>query len=516
MGRQRGWAAFNLEMPPEIPHTQYSMHAPWLEHLRRKHGKPNAGFEELLDFDFIWNVDLPATPRPGRCTDMGHAVFAADGSDYRLPAKSPFDDDLEAIYTLDPFQEYGRLDEGDVELPADGLRRAAGPERQEFANQAMALLAMEMQRGIDGMPWAQLQGLYDAFVAVLDRFRATWPVAEPPIDQSAAMNLLANAALIGGDVAKARELHQQALDLHPSAQAYLEFGQMEARAGDPARARELLQAGLAVGTGDLTDRTLAQASIHEELGLLEAAQGNRDVADESFDEAIDAWKQLGRAGALPEAQVDAKIGVLQVRSGQRQQGLQRIALAVREAGEDEFGPDEDSVVYNDALSFLHMQGERELLTELFPQAATRQDLNVEWRVYYALWTLGASRRDRLPDDPETLAYLMAIRATDWSGVLARFYRGDLTFDAALASARTLGQQTELRYYEALNRIDAGDREGARTLLQQVIDTHIFNYFEWEMARHTLAGLDAAPPAAAADAQPGAAVSQPDAAASVSR
>jgi tetratricopeptide (TPR) repeat protein len=366
----------------------------------------------------------------------------------------------------------------------------------------MALLGAEIQQGIDGMPWAQLQGLYDAFVAVLDRFHATWPVAEPPLEQSDVLNLLANAALIGGDVAKARQLHQQALDLQPSAQAYLEFGQMEARAGDPTRARELLQAGLAVGTGNLADRTLAQANIHEELGLLEAAQGNQQVANEAFDEAIDDWKQLGRAGALPEAQVDAKIGVLQVRGGQREQGLQRIALAVREAGEDEFGPDEDSVVYNDTLSFLHMQGERELLTELFAQAATRQDLQVEWRVYYALWTLGASRRDGLPDDPETLAFLDAIRATDWSGVLARFYRGELTFDAALASADTLGQQTELRYYEALNRIDAGDREGARALLQQVIDTHIFNYFEWEMARHTMAGLDAASPAASTDAQPG--------------
>jgi uroporphyrinogen-III decarboxylase len=40
---------------------------------------------------------------------MGHAVWQADGSDYRLPKPSPFTD-LEAIYNLDPFEEYGRLD----------------------------------------------------------------------------------------------------------------------------------------------------------------------------------------------------------------------------------------------------------------------------------------------------------------------------------------------------------------------------------------------------------------------
>ena len=46
MSYDRGWAAFNLDMPAEIPHTQYTMHSPWLEHLRGKHGKPKAGFEE--------------------------------------------------------------------------------------------------------------------------------------------------------------------------------------------------------------------------------------------------------------------------------------------------------------------------------------------------------------------------------------------------------------------------------------------------------------------------------------
>jgi hypothetical protein len=114
MSFRRGWAAFNLQMPSEIPHTQYTMHAPWLEHLRRKHGKPGAGFEELLDFDFAWHVDGPAVPKPGRWTDMGHAVFAADGSDYRLPKASPFAD-LEEIFNLDPFEEYGR---GDVKSKA--------------------------------------------------------------------------------------------------------------------------------------------------------------------------------------------------------------------------------------------------------------------------------------------------------------------------------------------------------------------------------------------------------------
>ena len=108
MSTERGLAAMRLQMPDEIPHTQYVTHPEWLEHLRRKAGRPKAGLEELLDFDFRWSTDSPGIPR-GRWTDMGHAFWQPDGSDYRLPKPSPFTD-VEAIYALDPREEYGPVD----------------------------------------------------------------------------------------------------------------------------------------------------------------------------------------------------------------------------------------------------------------------------------------------------------------------------------------------------------------------------------------------------------------------
>jgi len=104
---ERGMAAIRLQMPKEIPHTQYITHPAWLEHLRKKAGKPEAGFEELLDFDFVWSTAAP-TINQGRWTDMGHAVFQADGSDFRQAKPSPFKT-TEEIYRLDPFEEYGRV-----------------------------------------------------------------------------------------------------------------------------------------------------------------------------------------------------------------------------------------------------------------------------------------------------------------------------------------------------------------------------------------------------------------------
>ena len=108
MSYERGLAAFNLQMPDEIPHTQYIEHPAWEQQLRDEMRRPAAGIAELLDFDFCWHTDMPDISR-GRWTDMGHAAYMPEGSDYRLPTASPFNDP-EEIYALDPFDEYGRLD----------------------------------------------------------------------------------------------------------------------------------------------------------------------------------------------------------------------------------------------------------------------------------------------------------------------------------------------------------------------------------------------------------------------
>jgi tetratricopeptide (TPR) repeat protein len=364
------------------------------------------------------------------------------------------------------------------------------PDERGFADTALQLLAGEIQAGTDQASWEALQGLHAAFQQALARYRAAWPQADPPVEETLELRLMANAALVEGDVDAAREFHRTALARHPSAGGYFEFGQMEARAGNPARAMELFEAGLAVGTGDLAERLLAQADIHEEIGLLRAAQGDTEGAKAAFEDAVDAWRELARAGAVTEARADVQVGTLLHRMGRRDEGLRRIALGLREASEDDYGPGEDAVAFNAGLSFLHLEGERDLLVELYPLVATREDLDVAWRVYYALWTLGAGRRAGRPDDPEVLVYLRAVRAGGWTGTLARFYGGELDFAGALAQARSIGQETEARYYEALNRLAAGDRESALALLRQVVDTRIYNYFEWEMARRVLADLEA--------------------------
>jgi len=107
MSYQRGIAAIRLERPDEIPHTQYiSLRSlgTALTGLPRHHPRFEEEYARKLDLDFVWYTDLPHLE--GRFTDMGHAVWMEDLSDYRPTTYYPFKTP-EEIYAFDPIEEYG-------------------------------------------------------------------------------------------------------------------------------------------------------------------------------------------------------------------------------------------------------------------------------------------------------------------------------------------------------------------------------------------------------------------------
>jgi hypothetical protein len=65
-----------------------------------------------------WNYDIHFACLVGRevvdskSTRMGHAVFAADGSDFDAEISSPFHE-VEEVYSFDPWREYGEIDKRD-------------------------------------------------------------------------------------------------------------------------------------------------------------------------------------------------------------------------------------------------------------------------------------------------------------------------------------------------------------------------------------------------------------------
>jgi hypothetical protein len=65
-------------------------------------------FYDAWDYDFLWGTHdgFVDWAKAGRCTDMGHAIYAGDGSDQHAPNVSPFQEP-EEVWAFDPVKEYG-------------------------------------------------------------------------------------------------------------------------------------------------------------------------------------------------------------------------------------------------------------------------------------------------------------------------------------------------------------------------------------------------------------------------
>lgn len=106
MSRKLGFDTICLRPTERLAHTEYSME--YHTTLLPKLGKP---LHEAWDFDLLFCTnDGPLDwGKAGRITNMGHAVYAADGSDQRQDVQSPFTDARE-VWEFDPCREYGLPD----------------------------------------------------------------------------------------------------------------------------------------------------------------------------------------------------------------------------------------------------------------------------------------------------------------------------------------------------------------------------------------------------------------------
>ena len=125
MSYQSGMAALNLELTDRVPRVEYSADTHWalvkevtgidtevLSNRRRARRE----FIRLWDYAFLWATDIGNRffeERGGRATRMGHSVYAEleDGtSDYERRISKGFEN-LDEIYDLDFYREYGELDQ---------------------------------------------------------------------------------------------------------------------------------------------------------------------------------------------------------------------------------------------------------------------------------------------------------------------------------------------------------------------------------------------------------------------
>jgi hypothetical protein len=120
-----GWAAVNLEMPARVPRVEFDAESHWAL-VKRVTGidvgvdsAPEVQNRARLAFMRAWDYDIRLDNLIGhgeldaKRTSMGHAVYAAGGIDFDANIYSGFQD-LEEVFTFDPWETYGQKDHGEL------------------------------------------------------------------------------------------------------------------------------------------------------------------------------------------------------------------------------------------------------------------------------------------------------------------------------------------------------------------------------------------------------------------
>ncbi len=138
MSRQTALDNIRLCASDRWAHTEYSMgyHQTYMERVAGvpvDHPEHHVRAHDALQFDFHWNTDdgLIDWSHAGRVTDMGHAVYAADGSDQRALKPSPFVKP-EDVWAFDAVAEYGLPD---FEEQMQAYQKAVDHHRRRSPNQ---------------------------------------------------------------------------------------------------------------------------------------------------------------------------------------------------------------------------------------------------------------------------------------------------------------------------------------------------------------------------------------------
>jgi hypothetical protein len=115
MSYEIGRAALNLQMTERVARTEYNDNWEIVRHVTgrdpREDWTANRAFNDAIHLDYLWTINDGPVPwaQRGRTTNMGHAVYMEDGSDFRDLAPSPFTS-ADEVLNFNAVREYGLPD----------------------------------------------------------------------------------------------------------------------------------------------------------------------------------------------------------------------------------------------------------------------------------------------------------------------------------------------------------------------------------------------------------------------
>ncbi|HEY8431072.1 MAG TPA: tetratricopeptide repeat protein, partial [Sandaracinaceae bacterium] len=361
---------------------------------------------------------------------------------------------------------------------AEAVRLAPG--EREVYDEALERLAELMGEGALTNDLAASRSVARSALAILDERTRRWPGSAPAVTRDALLLSIARAEMAHGNVAEARSRLASSLAARETREAHVQLGLLLERVGEPREAAEHFRRALDMTAQDSDESTAARAQLLEHLGDAFRRAGEDRQADRMYRQALALWDGLLRRVRGPrEAQVQLRRGILLSRLGDARGSEQAFATAM------DVAPSWREV-YQAILAHLVVSPPNlPLAQQVMRRAQYQLTLEPEWKVYFALWVQAIAARAAAEPERDVAHVLRDAEGDTWIAHLAAFGRGDLDYDGLVRVARTRGQRAEAAFYQGTRLLGAGDVSGARQLFQQVLETGMVEFYEYQMAQDLL-------------------------------
>jgi tetratricopeptide (TPR) repeat protein len=311
---------------------------------------------------------------------------------------------------------------------------------------------------------------------------------------------LAKGLLNAGQVVEAEALLVRAVQSEDAgAEAAIELAKLAMKRGDPRRAGDLLERELEHQGESDGQETIPQVEIQSKLayalGNAHEVAGRQDEARKAWRVALRGWERLmvehlRRKNVTEGAEATMEVGRLTYLLGRQSDGVAKFVEAIEQN-------DARDQSYIDALSFLVQRGDVEAALDIYRRAMSRPSRTVSEyvKVYSSMWIADLTRRAGRGVEPSAESYLRELagrrvhlrpqRVVAWYTDLARFSLGQITYEQLLPKADNAGKRAELYFYEAMRRLASGQSDDAHDLWNKVLQTHMVEFLEFDMASRYL-------------------------------
>lgn len=374
----------------------------------------------------------------------------------------------------------------------------ADPSPENFEH-ALRYMTRQLQERLNVEDSRGARAAFTRAESVLESFIEHHPDLDPPIRQDQLTYLAGMGEYNAGNIDQAVERFEASNAVRPNRGSLIQLGLIAERRGRAEQAVRHFRAALDLrGSEGAGENPLRRAVVLTHLADSYELASNSERARTLYNEALEMLR-VATSELPPEEAPEILIerGLILHKLGRADEGNADLRRALSSAPQR-------IASYGRLLSFYVGHGMLRESVEVFRLAFNHSQLPRMWKIYYSIWLTSLQRR--LGEEPDQVAtrFLEAVEGSDWIDRLGRFAAGQLPYNELISSAETQGQRAEAYFYEAVRQLAEGNRARADELLQQVIDTDMLGYFEYEftlLIRAGNAGAPAAAPASSANATP---------------